>query len=208
MWVELRFTSASVHLGGPVRKAIQAVLDCRQYHSWVLAMLLGQQNRVMHSVPVVAFKVVNFTHSGYSCAPDKVPVDRKLTFPVASNLYKDSEELLRNLHMAPYTKPIVSLIDDFPIYQRHKGWQFGYLINDTAKQVCPKSSDNAPTYRQFTVLLLTHRSIESSIITKALVPLLCHSSVSEKLGSSCQTATTSISLWHQTAAFLVHCDWR
>ena len=109
---------------------------CRQYHSWVLAMLLGQQSQVMHSVPMVAFKIANFTSFGYSCMPDKVPVDRKLTFPVASNLYKDSEELLRNLHMAPYTKPIVSLIDDFPIHQRHKGWQFGYLINDTAKQVC------------------------------------------------------------------------
>ena len=98
-------------------------------------LLLGQQDILMHSAPLVAFKISNFTSYGYSCMPDKVPVDRKLSFPVASNLYKDSEELLRNLHMAPYTKPILSLIDDFPIYQRHKGWQFGYLINDTSKQV-------------------------------------------------------------------------
>ena len=89
----------------------------------------------MHSVPLVAFKIANFTSYGYSCMPDKVPVDRKLSFPVASNLYKDSEELLRNLHLAPYLKPIVSLIDDFPTHQRHKGWQFGYLVNDTSKQV-------------------------------------------------------------------------
>ena len=46
---------------------------------------------------------------------------------IASNLYTDSEELLRNLHMAPYLKPVVSLIDDFPQQQRHKGWQFGYV---------------------------------------------------------------------------------
>lgn len=98
-------------------------------------MLLGQQNQNLHTIPIVAFRVLNFTSFGYSCMPDKVPVDRKLTFPVVSNLYKDSEELLRNLHMAPYMKPIVSLIDDFPMYQRHKGWQFGYLINDTSKQV-------------------------------------------------------------------------
>ena len=65
----------------------------------------------------------------------QVPVDRKISFPVASNLYKDSEELLRNLHLAPYMKPIVSLIDDFPTHQKHKGWQFGYLVNDTSRQV-------------------------------------------------------------------------
>ena len=91
----------------------------------------------MHAYPMVAFKVSNFTSHGYSCMPDKVPVDRKLTFPVASNLYKDAEELLRNLHLAPYLKPVVSLIDDFPTHQKHKGWQFGYLINDTSKQVRP-----------------------------------------------------------------------
>ena len=102
-------------------------------------MLLGQQDVIMHAYPLVAFKVSNFTSHGYSCMPDKVPVDRKLTFPVASNLYKDAEELLRNLHLAPYLKPVVSLIDDFPTHQKHKGWQFGYLINDTSKQVRPRS---------------------------------------------------------------------
>jgi len=105
-------------------------------------MLLGQQDILMHSVPMVAFKIANFTSYGYSCMPDKVPVDRKLSFPVASNLYKDSEELLRNLHLAPYLKPIVSLIDDFPTHQRHKGWQFGYLVNDTSKQVLLEGSQS------------------------------------------------------------------
>lgn len=109
---------------------------CRHYYSWVLAMLLGQQGILMHTVPLVAFRITNFTSYGYSCMPDKVPVDRQISFAVASNLYKDSEELLRNLHLAPYLKPVVSLIDDFPTHQRHKGWQFGYLVNDTAKQVC------------------------------------------------------------------------
>lgn len=50
---------------------------------------------------------------------------------------QDSEELLRNLHLAPYAKPIVSLIDDFPMVQRHKGWQFGFLQgNATRKMTC------------------------------------------------------------------------
>ena len=58
----------------------------------------------------------------------QVPVDRQISYMVASNLYTDSEELLRNLHLAPYLKPVVSLIDDFPQQQRHKGWQFGYAV--------------------------------------------------------------------------------
>ena len=50
---------------------------------------------------------------------------------------QDSEELLRNLHLAPYAKPIVSLVDDFPMVQRHKGWQFGYLAsNATRRMTC------------------------------------------------------------------------
>ena len=61
-----------------------------------------------------------------SCWLPQNPVDRAISYMIASNLYTDSEELLRNLHMAPYLKPVVSLIDDFPQQQRHKGWQFGY----------------------------------------------------------------------------------
>lgn len=48
---------------------------------------------------------------------------------------QDSEELLRNLHLAPYAKPIVSLVDDFPMVQRHKGWQFGFLAGNTTRQM-------------------------------------------------------------------------
>ena len=62
----------------------------------------------------------------------QVPVDRQISYSVASNLYTDSEELLRNLHLAPYSKPVVSLIDDFPLQQRHKGWQFGYATSNTS----------------------------------------------------------------------------
>ncbi len=63
-------------------------------------------------------------HAGRAAAEVMVPV-------------QDSEELLRNLHLAPYAKPIVSLIDDFPMVQRHKGWQFGFLQgNATRKMTC------------------------------------------------------------------------
>ena len=62
----------------------------------------------------------------------QVPVDRALTFPTASNLYRDAEELLRNLHVAPFAKPQASIIDDFPMHQGHKGWQFGYLAGNSS----------------------------------------------------------------------------
>ena len=69
------------------------------------------------------------------CLSMQVPVDRALTFQVASNLYRDAEELLRNLHLAPFSKPLVSLIDDFPVQQKHKGWQIGYLTGNFSSQV-------------------------------------------------------------------------
>lgn len=50
-------------------------------------------------------------------------------------MLQDSEELLRNLHLAPYAKPIVSLIDDFPVVQHHKGWQFGYLQGNATRRM-------------------------------------------------------------------------
>ena len=48
---------------------------------------------------------------------------------------QDSEELLRNLHLAPYAKPVVSLVDDFPMVQKHKGWQFGYISDNTTRRM-------------------------------------------------------------------------
>ena len=98
-------------------------------------MLFNQQGMRTHSYPEALFHAKQLTANGYSCTPDKVPVDRELTYPVASMLYRDSEELLRNLHVAPYSKPMVSLVDDFPMHQKHKGWQFGYTTNVTDSQV-------------------------------------------------------------------------
>jgi hypothetical protein len=35
----------------------------------------------------------------------------------------------------------VSLVDDFPMVQRHKGWQFGYLAsNATRRMTCARCS--------------------------------------------------------------------
>jgi hypothetical protein len=65
----------------------------------------------------------------------QVPIDRAISYPLASNMYKDSEELLRNLHLAPYAKPIVSLVNDFPMAQKHKGWQFGYVDSNSTRKM-------------------------------------------------------------------------
>ena len=50
----------------------KVLLRCRYYYSWVLAMLMWQQNMQMHTFPKVMFQAENFTVSGYSCMPDKV----------------------------------------------------------------------------------------------------------------------------------------
>lgn len=61
---------------------------CRHYYSWVLAMLISQQSMVLHTLPRTIFAVKNFTVGGYSCMPDKIPIDRRISYPLASNLYK------------------------------------------------------------------------------------------------------------------------
>lgn len=61
---------------------------CRHYYSWVLAMLISQQGRLLHTFPRTIFAVKNFTVGGYSCIPDKIPIDRRISYPLASNLYK------------------------------------------------------------------------------------------------------------------------
>lgn len=60
----------------------------RHYYSWVLAMLISQQGKLLHTFPRTIFSVKNFTVGGYSCMPDKIPIDRRISYPLASNLYK------------------------------------------------------------------------------------------------------------------------
>ena len=53
-------------------------------------MLISQQNQLLHTFPRTIFTVKNFTVGGYSCMPDKIPIDRRISYPLASNLYKVS----------------------------------------------------------------------------------------------------------------------
>ena len=62
----------------------------RHYYSWVLAMLISQHGQLLHTFPRTIFAVNNFTVGGYSCMPDKVPIDRRISYPLASNLYRVS----------------------------------------------------------------------------------------------------------------------
>ena len=55
-----------------------------------MAALLSQQNLMLHTFPRTMFKVTNFTTGGYSCMPDKIPIDRHISYPLASNYYKVS----------------------------------------------------------------------------------------------------------------------
>lgn len=92
-------------------------------------MLLNQQDLRMHTYPSMLFRVFNFTSSGQSCIPSEAPKDRALTFDAAANLFRDSEELLRQIYVAPLPRPLASLNADAPTHQKHQGWQFGYVDN-------------------------------------------------------------------------------
>ena len=64
-------------------------------------MLISQQNQLLHTFPRTIFSVRNFTVGGYSCMPDKIPIDRRISYPLASNLYKVSRPAaLRTMHLA------------------------------------------------------------------------------------------------------------
>ena len=80
---------------------------CRHYYSWVLAMLISQQNQLLHTFPRTIFSVKNFTVGGYSCMPDKIPIDRRISYPLASNLYKASHSCIRADHLACLTTPLL-----------------------------------------------------------------------------------------------------
>lgn len=62
----------ALHGHKPWQTWAQAWWLCRTYWSWVLAMLMGQQNMQLQTYPKVMFKVDNFSSSGYSCMADKV----------------------------------------------------------------------------------------------------------------------------------------
>lgn len=51
-------------------------------------MLISQHGQLLHTFPRTMFSVKNFTVGGYSCMPDKIPIDRRISYPLASNLYK------------------------------------------------------------------------------------------------------------------------
>lgn len=86
----------------------ELALPCRHYYSWVLAMLISQQNQLLHTFPRTVFSVSNFTVGGYSCMPDKIPIDRRISYPLASNLYKVGPPFLIFQHALYLPCPLVS----------------------------------------------------------------------------------------------------
>ncbi|KAK9808906.1 hypothetical protein WJX72_006158 [[Myrmecia] bisecta] len=97
--------------------------DFKVYTSWTLSTMLRQAGLTMHTFPEAMFRVTAWTASGANCQLTAIPA-RNITHQVAANMYTDAEDLLRNLHMAPWPKPLASLRQDFLDYQGHRGWQF------------------------------------------------------------------------------------
>ena len=73
------------------------------------------------------FNLTSFGTVGGSCRLIAVPSSRAISASVAANLYKDAQEMMRNLHVAPWPRPVASLRHDFYKEQGHRGWQYMYM---------------------------------------------------------------------------------
>lgn len=83
----------------------------------------------LHTYPKTVFRAKHYSMEGFSCMPDKAPTDRKLSFGASSNLFPDAEEILDNLHLAPFPHPTASLVTDFPTVRGHMGWHVRALLD-------------------------------------------------------------------------------
>ncbi|KAK9821580.1 hypothetical protein WJX81_008053 [Elliptochloris bilobata] len=104
----------------------------RTYSSWVLAMLLSKAGLRTHTFPRTLFQLANHTSEGLDCIPDKPPVERQISFGSASSTLGDAEEVMNSLHLAPFPRPLASLVDDYPPEQGHKGWLVGFVSGPNA----------------------------------------------------------------------------
>lgn len=57
------------------------------------------------------------------CHPDTDPPFREFTFGAVQAMYTDSEDLLRNIVLAPKPQALASFYTDFRSHQQHRGWQ-------------------------------------------------------------------------------------
>eukprot|EP00884_Botryococcus_braunii_P014758 jgi/Botrbrau1/23283/Bobra.0102s0026.1 len=116
----------------------------RTYYSWVMVKMLRQAGLRLHTYPKTVFKVKSYSLEGFSCMPDKAPTDRKLTFGATSNLFPDADEIMDNLHLAPFPRPAASLISDFPTVAGHMGWHIGYITSNRSSSFKPLYWHPAP----------------------------------------------------------------
>ena len=73
-------------------------------------------------------RVLSFCTGGANCALDKIPKKRSIEYTVAaSRLYRDAASMMHGMVLAQAQKPLVSLLEENSVAQRHKGWEFGFL---------------------------------------------------------------------------------
>jgi len=92
-----------------------------QYASWAYSLMLNRQGMLMVTLPTVVFQLMFYTHSGYGCLPNKMPVHRQTALHPFVSLHSSAEEvMLKAVVGAPQLLASISL-------PRSTGWSFGWL---------------------------------------------------------------------------------
>jgi hypothetical protein len=92
-----------------------------QYTSWSYSLMLTRQGLLMATLPTVAFQLLSYTHFGYGCLPNKVPVHRRPTLHPFLSLHSSAEEvMLKAVLGAPRLLASLSLPSS-------SGWSYGWL---------------------------------------------------------------------------------
>ncbi|CAL8462363.1 g1896 [Coccomyxa elongata] len=110
----------------------------KTYSIWALSMLLGHDSLHLHTYPQSFFRVGEWdAGAGYEpCVATRLPEQLRAEMgQAAAILYRDAEQTLWDMQIGHYGRPLASLNADYPMYQRHLGWTFGYFTEASSTKL-------------------------------------------------------------------------
>ncbi|KAK9906836.1 hypothetical protein WJX75_008813 [Coccomyxa subellipsoidea] len=102
----------------------------KSYSVWALARLLSNAGLHLHTYPQSFFRVGEWEAGlGFEpCVPTRLPDQRRAEYgQAAAVLFRDAEQTLWDMQIGHSGRPLASLNADYPTFQRHLGWTFGYF---------------------------------------------------------------------------------